>query len=169
MWRVSQAVRQVTKYTRHVAGTKPHVLVSPFGWVRWSGVVEQLEGICQSDITEHMFLTNMVTSCCGGIHVSEARRDARYYRHHEEYDSWEEPAVRAGTKKGRVLVLCDDGSGNTIVVRAQHGMSANIGVAVSVNHVAFPISALQLAPTFCHMTTISTLSFIVLSGPKSGT
>lgn len=167
-WLVSQAVRQVTTYTRQFAGTHPHFLVSPQGWMRWSGVDEQLKDMCQSDMSEDRVLTKLVTDGGGGIHVNKNWHDAWYSHYRDENVSWAEPAVGSGTTQGRDLILCDSESGNTIAVPAQHGMSATNGVSVSVSHVVFPISALNYAPDCFHMTTASALPCIVLSGLNRG-
>lgn len=131
--------------------------------MRWSGVLNELGTYCADEVTENMMLTEMVTDGGGALHGNW--QDMWHYT----WDvSWEEPAVGTGTMKARFIFLCDDGSGETIAIRAQHGMSARIGVSISVSHSPFPITALRYALSFFHMTTTAALSYIVLSGMNRG-
>lgn len=108
---------------------------------------------CPIGVIADFFFTRMVTDC-GGI------------RHGSWDDSGEEAAVGSGTMQERFPCLCDKQSGNMIAVRAQHGISASVGVAAAVTHSTFPINTWRYIRSCFHMTTTVALPHIVLSGLK---
>lgn len=170
-WYASQACRATSKFTRHLAVTRPELAISPHGWVRWPRVVSQLNLVSERKITDNQVLTRMVTNC-GKPYMGNTPQNN--YDEPWEYDgcaiaedSWEEPTV-GGTTKKSLLFRCVDSDGRIIAIRSQHGMSATHGVSIAMTHVQFPMSALEYAPNFFHMRTDIHLPYIVLSGLNRG-
>lgn len=158
----------MSKCTRHIAGTNVDLAISKHGGVRWDGVVNQTKCITEQNITEHQLLTKMVMGCGGGITSVHSRtwhdRDWRYSHVENTEYSWGAPTVGCVSKKERCLFLCDAASGHVLAIRAPHGMSARIGVPISVTHARFTMAVFEYAPHFFHMTTDISLPGISLRG-----
>ena len=139
--------RQISKFTRHLAGTERTLAVSPHGWVDWSGITRYIRNCLNyhsQQISEDTLLTEMAKHVSGVTAADDAQ----------------------GKERFEFLVEVEMARSRIVAVRATHGMSEKIGVPIWVTHAPFPSEALDDIPALFHRTSIEHLQYIIQDGLK---
>lgn len=131
--------------SRHIAGGKPYLQVSPHGWVPWSGATRDIRhGLrYRNDRISEVVLLSDMAQCVGGASAADANKERFEFMTEREM-------IRS----------------RSLAIRATHGMSERIGVPIWVNHARLPIKALEDIPALFHRTSIERLQYIIQDGIK---
>lgn len=158
-WRqLTHCAHEVTRCTRHIAGTHRLLRISPHGWIKWDDMMRYLwQSITwdnQKVITESMLLSKMERDVNPKARTTGCRGDST----HPVADA----CLEHGKERFQFLVLRE--SNRVYAIRATHGMSASLCLPKSFNHAQFPLSALKDVPALFHRTTTKALPDILRYG-----